>query len=73
MDLGNQMTSSMSFSGDAANNSSGYPGQNRGKNVWNYFTNSQFLSTVVEKAKVLQQSIVTTVDPQMKEFQRKCY
>jgi hypothetical protein len=53
MDLGNQMTSSMSFNSETSESSAqSYPGQNRGKNVWNYLTNSQFLSSVVEKAKV---------------------
>jgi hypothetical protein len=52
MDLGSQMTSSLSFSSESNENSGQYDNQNKGKKVWNYFTNSNFLSSVVEKAKV---------------------
>ena len=56
MDLGVQMSGSLSFTSgvENANAAGGSAYQSKGKNVWNYFTNNQFLHSVVEKAKVMQ-------------------
>jgi hypothetical protein len=54
--------SSINFNTTTNNNSSSSDAQN--KTMWNWFTKNRLVNTIVEK-------VVTTVDPQMREFIRK--
>jgi hypothetical protein len=62
----------ISSSSNNYNQNQSYSNDNSGSNasVWNWFKQNKIVNTFVEKAKHGVESIVTTVDPQMKEYIR---
>ena len=65
MNLNERLTSSLSIDNNHVSNTTNNDnGQN--KTMWNWFTKNRLVNTLVEK-------VVTTVDPQMKEFIRKFF
>jgi len=69
MNLNERFTSSLSINSNINNtstnsNNNGPPSDTQNKTMWNWFTKNRLVNTLVEK-------VVTTVDPQMREFIRK--
>lgn len=64
MNLNERITSSLHIDNNSASYSNGDNAQN--KTMWNWFTKNRLVNTLVEK-------VVTTIDPQMKEFIRKSF
>ena len=69
MNLNERFTSSLTINSNNYNSNNTYNNSNgsgdaQNKTMWNWLTKNRLVNTFVEK-------VVTTVDPQMKEFIRK--
>ena len=59
------------YNNSNVNSNSSSTSQNGQNGMWNWFAQNKLVNTFVEKAKIGVESFVTTVDPQMSNYNRK--